>query len=124
MTYKIQVKEHLRNQSLYKSTEESTLSGEWKQKLLQQYALQQQLKNALNERHFSFKDYFYLGAFIICFAFGIATYLGFINPVHWVDNIDQITKFNIPPISLKEIIIFVLIINGLTFMIRKRSYFI
>lgn len=124
MQNKLQVKEHLRNQDLYKSSDESYINSVWKTKLFRQYAMKQELKNALMERPPFFKWFLCICIVIMCFSFSIAAYLGFINPAHWFDNIGQITKYKIPVIGIKEVLIFVILINGLTFMIRKRSYFI
>lgn len=124
MTDRLKVKEHLQNSSLYQQRDETLLSGEWKHKLFYQHALQQQLKNALKERNHIPKWFFCIGAPILCMILVFTTYFGFINPAQWFENIRQITKFNIPPIGLKEAVIFVILVNGLTFMTRKRSYFI
>ena len=124
MTDKLQVKEHLSNQVLYEPAGESYISGEWKIKLFRQYAMRQELKDALMESPPLYKWLLYLCAVIICFTFAIVTYLGYIDPAHWFDNIGQVTKFNIPSIDLKDILIFVITVNGLTFIIRKRLYFI
>ena len=124
MVQKIQVKEHLRSRYLYEPSGRSYISSEWKSKLFRQQANKQALKNALMERPSFLKELIYMSTVFMCFTFAIATYLGYINPAHWFDNISQISKFNIPPIGLKEILIFVILINGLTFIIRKRSYFL
>ena len=123
MTHKLQVKEHLRNKYLYQPGEETTLTGEWKHKLFNQFALQQQLKNALKETPSSFKAFYLPGAVFICFVLAISAILGFISPEHWFDNVGQMVSFDVPSIGLKEVLIFVIVLNGLTFMIRKRSFF-
>ena len=126
MPKKLQVKMHLRNKTLYESVGVSSLSRDWKRKLFYQHALQQQLKNALKENPTFIKDTICLSAVFICFTLAIAASLGFIYPEHWhwLDNISRIVKYNYPPIGLKEILIFVIVVNGLTFIIRKRSFFI
>lgn len=124
MTDKLHVKEHLLNQDLYKPAGESYINTEWKTRLFREYAIRQELKNALMERPPLYKWVIYLCAVIICLTFAFVTYLGFIDPVHWFDNIGRIFNFNIPSIGLKETLVFVILINVLTLMIRKRSYFI
>lgn len=123
MTHNLQVKEHLRNKYLYESGEKTTLSGEWKHKLFKQFALQQQLKNALNETPSSFGAFYLPGAVFICFVLAISAILGFISPEHWFDNVGQLVIFDVPSLGLKEVLIFVIALNGLTFIIRKRSFF-
>lgn len=123
MTDKLQVKEHLGNHDLYKPAGESYINSRWKTRLFRQYAISQGLKDALMESPPLYKWLLYFCVAIICFTFAIATYLGLINPVMWLENIGQVTKFNIPPIGLKDILMFVILVNGLTFCIRKRSYF-
>jgi hypothetical protein len=34
------------------------------------------------------------------------------------------TNFDIPPIGLKEIFVFAALVNGLTFLIRERRFFL
>jgi len=50
MTYKLQVKEHLRNGALYQPMTEPSLGEEWKRQLFFQHFMHRQLKAALQER--------------------------------------------------------------------------
>ncbi|MEJ2247384.1 MAG: hypothetical protein P8Y80_15110, partial [Acidobacteriota bacterium] len=45
---------------------------------------------------------------------------GLLNPANWFENIVPIVKFDLPPIGLKETLVFIAVVNGLTFLTRKR----
>ena len=122
MTEKLQVKEHLRNDALYRPLTESSLGGEWKRRLFHRHALNQQLKAALLERSRLPKRFIRIGVPILCTAFAFAVYFGWIHPEHWHEYIVPVVNLDIPPIGLKETLIFVAIVNGLTLLIRKRAY--
>jgi hypothetical protein len=49
-------------------------------------------------------------------------YFGFIQPERWFENIIPVLRFDVPPIGLKEVFLFVAIVNGFTFIIRKRAF--
>lgn len=122
MTYKLQVKEHLKNDVLYHPLDKPSLSGDWKRKLFYQHTLHQQLKYALQEKNPILKMFVCISVPIICISLAFAAYFGIIHPEHWFENIVPILQFNVPPIGLKEIIVFVAIVNGLTLLIRKRTF--
>lgn len=121
MTDKLQVKEHLRNPSLYQPVTESSLSGEWKRKLFYQYTLHQQLNNALQEKNLFLKWFVCIGVPVICITFAFAVYFGFIQPENWFNKITGIAGLDITSIDLKETLIFVAIVNGLILFVRKRE---
>ena len=122
MTDKLQVREHLRNEALYRPLSEPSPGGEWKRRLFYQHTLHKQLKAALWERPHLLKRFVCIGVPIICIALVFTWYFGFIHPEHWFENIVPVVSFDVPPIGLKEIFVFVAIVNGLTFIIRKRVF--
>jgi hypothetical protein len=121
MTDRLRVKEHLRNEALYRPLREPLLSEEWKYRLLYQHTLRIQLKATLWERPHLLKRFVCIGLPILCIAHAFTWYFGFIQPERWFENIIPILRFDVPPIGLKEVFLFVAIVNGLTFIIRKRA---
>lgn len=132
MTDKLQVKEHLRNETLYRPLSEPSLSEEWKRRLFDQHTLCQQLKAALWERPRLFKPFVCIGVPIICIAIIFASYFEFINPERWIENIVPALSFfenivtlpslDVPPIGLLEVLVFIAVVNALTFIVRKRLF--
>ena len=122
MTHKLQVKEHLRNSALYQSGAETSPSVGWKRRLFYRHSLNQQLGAALHERPRLFRRYICIGVPALAIAFAFAAYLGYIHPDFWFENIGRIVEVDIPPIGLKESLIFIALINGWTFfLLKKRS---
>ncbi len=122
MTDKLPVKEHLRNASLYRPVTEPSLIGNWKERLLRQYNMSKQINDALNVRIGMLKRFVYIGVPIACILFALTVYFGFIQPGDWLENTVSAIDWNIPPIGLKEVFIFVAAVNGLTFLVRKRAF--
>jgi hypothetical protein len=132
MTETLPVKEHLRNEALYRSLSEPSLSEEWKRRLFSQYTLHEQLRAALWERPHFLKRFVCIGVPIICIALVFTSYFGFIDLESWFEgivpilslfeNIAPILDLEVPSIGLKEVFIFVAIVNALTFIIRKRVF--
>jgi hypothetical protein len=132
MTDKLQVEEHLRNEALYRPLSEPSLNGEWKRRLLYQHTLHGQLKAALWERPHLIKRFVCIGVPILCIALVFTSYFGLIYPEHWFEyivpllspfeNIVTSLSLDVPPMGLKEVLVFVAIVNGLTFVIRKRGF--
>ena len=122
MTDKLQVKEHLRNEALYRPLYEPSPGREWKRRLLYQHILHRQLKVALWERPHFLKQFVCISVPIICIALVFTSYFGFIRPEHWFESIIPVVSLDIPPIGLKEVLTFVAIVNALTFIIRKRLF--
>jgi len=122
MTDKLQVKEHLRNDALYRPLSEPSPGGEWKRRLFYQHTLHKQLKAALLERPPLLKQFVCIGVPVICIALVFTSYFGFIHPERWFENIVPVVSFDVPPVGLKEVFVFVAIVNGLTFIIRKRVF--
>jgi len=123
--HKLQVKEHLRNGALYQSVTESSLSEEWKRRLFCQYNMHKQLKAALRERTGVLKPLIYIGVPVTCILLVFAAYFGFLTLGQWFEDIiSTIELLKVPPIGLKEIFIFAAVVNGLTFLIRERRFFL
>jgi hypothetical protein len=142
MTDILQVKEHLRNETLYRPLSEPSLNEEWKRRLFDQHTSRQQLKAALCERPRLFKPFVYIGIPVICIAIIFASYFEFIHPERWIENIVPALSFfeknvplltffekivtlpslDVPPIGLLEVLVFVAIVNALTFIVRKRFF--
>jgi hypothetical protein len=118
MAHKLPVKEHLRNSALYRPVSEPLPGEEWKRRLSYQRSVNRELKAALQERNHLYKLFVYIGVPIACIAF--AVYSGLLNPANWFENIVPIVKFDLPPIGLKETLVFIAVVNGLTFLTRKR----
>lgn len=136
------VKEHLLNRALYQSLSERSLNEDWKRRLFYQHTLHQQLKAALWERPHSLKRFVCIGVPILCIALLIASYFEFIHPERWIRNIIHALSFfekivslltffenivalpslDVPPIGLLEVLVFVAIVNALTFIVRKRLF--
>jgi hypothetical protein len=121
MTDRLQIKDHLRNGVLYRPVTEPSPGGEWKRRLLRQHALRQQLQTALREKSRFPKGFVCIGVPILCITLAFSLYFGFIHPEHWLENIIPVVNFDIPPIGLKEALVFVAIVNGLTLLVRKRA---
>ena len=122
MTDKLQVREHLRNEALYRPLSEPSPVREWKRRLFYQHALHEQLKATLWEEPHLLKQFVRIGVPVICIALVFTSYFGFIHPERWIENIVPFVSFDVPPIGLKEVFVFVAIVNGLTFIIRKRLF--
>jgi len=122
MTHKLQVKEHLRNGALYQSLSETSLSVEWKCRLFDRHTMQRQFKAALQYKSHFLKRFVCIGIPIICITLVFAAYFGFIHTEHWYENIVQVINFDISPMGLKEVLIFIAVVNGLTFLIKKRAF--
>jgi len=121
MTDRLKVKEHLRNDALYWPVAESSLSEEWKRRLLSQFAVNKQLKDALGEGNGFLKPLLYVGVPVACILLVFSAYFGFIQPGRWFDKIVLAADIYVPLIGLKEIFVFAALVNGLTFLIRKRG---
>ena len=142
MVSKLQVKEHLRNEALYRPLSESSPRREWKSRLFYQHTLHEQLKAALWERPHLLKQFVSIGVPIICIALVLTSYFGFIHPERWFENIipplssfDKtvplltfyenilpLLSLDVPPIGLMEVLVFIAIVNALTFITRKRLF--
>lgn len=132
MTDKLLVKEHLRNEALYRPLSEPSLNEEWKRRLFYQHTLNEQLKAALRERPYFLMQFVLIGIPIICIALVFASYFGFIHLENWFENIVPLFTFfenivelpsiDVPPIGLIEVLVFVAIVNALTFIVRKRFF--
>jgi len=116
------VKEHLRNEALYQPLSEPSLSEEWKRRLFYQHTLHRQLKAALWERPHFLKRFVCISVPVICIALVFTSYFEFIHPIHWFESIVPVMSFDVPPIGLKEVLIFVAIVNALTFVIKERLF--
>lgn len=119
---KLQVKEHLRNGALYHPVTGSSLNQEWKRRLIRQYTMNKQLNSALQERNGFLKLLICIGVPVMCLLLAFAAYFGFLQPGHWLEKIVSVADFDIPPIGLKEIFLFIALVNGLTLMIKKRVF--
>ena len=142
MTDKLLVKEHLRNEALYRPLSEPSLSEEWKRRLFYQHTLHKQLKAALWERPHFLMQFVRIGVPIICIALVFTSYFGLFHPERWFesivpllsafksivprlslfDNIVPRLSLDVPPIGLIEVLVFVAIVNALTFIVRKRFF--
>jgi hypothetical protein len=142
MTDKLQVKEHLRNETLYRPLFNPSPGMEWKRRLFYQHTLHRQLKAALWERPRLFKPFVCIGIPVICIVFVIVSYFEFIHPEYWngnivpalsfcekivplltfFENIVALPSLDVPPIGLLEVLVFVAIVNALTFIVRKRLF--
>jgi len=125
MTNKLPVKEHLRNAALYWPLTESLPGREWKSRLLSQYSMQKQLNDALLAKNGIFKIPVSIAVPIACLFFVFSAYFGFLPLGQWFEDIiSTIDLLKVPPIGLKEIFIFAVVVNGLTFLIRERRFFL
>lgn len=124
MANELQVKDHLRSQILYRPVAEHSLSEGWKRKLLYRHAFQQQLTKALQERHSSFRLFFCISIPLICLTLAFAVCFGLVHPEHWFESIVRIINLHVPPIGLKETFLFIIVVNGLTLLIRRRAFFL
>jgi hypothetical protein len=122
MADKLPVKAHLRNGALYQSRIESSPGEDWKRRLLFQYSMHKQLKAFLTERNRLLKRFVYIGMPVACIALVFAAYFGFLPPADWPTNLIPVVDFSFPPIGLKEILVFAAVVDGLTFIIRKRLF--
>jgi hypothetical protein len=122
MTDKLQVKEHLRNGALYRPVAEPSPGAEWKRRLFYQHTSHQQLKAALQERPRLLKRFICIGIPILCITLAFAVYIGFVHPESWFKNLVPVVHFDVPPMGLKETLIFIAVANGLTLFIRKRAF--
>ena len=122
MTDKLPVKEHLRNSALYQPATEPSIGEEWRHQLLRQYNTSRQINAALKIRTGMLKWSICIGVPVVLTLFVCTIYFGFIQPGDWIEKIGPIEDWNIPPIGLKEVLIFVVAVNGLTFLTRKRTF--
>lgn len=122
MTVKLQVKEHLRNGALYRPSQEPSHSGAWKHRLLFRHTVQRQLNVALMEKNRLKKQLFQIAVPLISTTFAIAAYFVFPKQVQWLENLDFSAYYELPPIGLKELLVFIALANGLTLKIRKRFF--
>jgi hypothetical protein len=123
MTHKLPVKEHLRNAALYRPLTEPSPGTEWKRRLLRQYSMHKQLNHALDVKTGILRLPVCIVVPIACLFLVFAAYFGFLPLGQWFENIISTDVLNIPPIGLKEIFVFAAMVNGLTFLIRKRAFF-
>jgi len=122
MTHELQVKEHLRNGALYRPLSEPSLSDAWKRRVFRQFMLRRQLEAAMEERARLSKKLIRIGVPVLCALFASAEYFGWIHPASWFGMlVAGIHHFKVPPVGLKEALIYVAIVNGLTLLVRKRS---
>jgi len=125
MTNKLAVKEHLRNAALYRPLTETSPGMEWKRRLLRQYSMDKQLSDALNLNNGIFKLPVCIAVPIACLLIVFSSYFGFLPLGQWFEDIlSAIDVLKIPPIGLKEIFVFAAVVNGLTFLTRKRTFFL
>jgi hypothetical protein len=122
MADRLRVKEHLRNSALYRSATVPSLDEGWKRRLLYQYTTQKFLEVALWEKYRLLKLFVYAGIPLICVALAFAMYLDYIPLQDWSKIIPPAVDFKLPPIGLKEALLFIAIVNGLTFLIKKRVF--
>lgn len=122
MTHELSVKEHLRNSMVYQPASVPVPGKEWKRRLLCRYSLNRQIKTALQERKRLIKWFVYVGVPVLCIAFSFTVYFELPPMENWIRNIEPILNFEIPPIGLKEVLIFIAAVNVLTFLSRKRIY--
>ena len=125
MTNKLAVKEHLRNAALYRPLTEPLPGMEWKHRLLRQYSMDKQLNDALYLHNGVLKLPVCIVVPIACLFFVFSAYFGYLPLGQWFEEIIiSIDALTIPPIGLKEIFVFAAVVNGLTFLIRKRTFFL
>ncbi len=123
MTNKLPVKEHLRDAALYRPLTEPLTGTEWKRRLLRQYSMHKQLNHALHVKRGILRLPVCIVVPITCLFLVFAAYFGFLPLGQWFESIISIDVLNVPPIGLKEIFVFAAVVNGLTFLIRKRAFF-
>jgi len=125
MTNKLPVKEHLRNAALYRPLTEPSTGREWKTRLLRQYSMDKQLNDALHAKNGIFKLPVCIAVPVACLSIVFAAYYGFLPLGQWFKDIMiSIDVLKVPPIGLKEIFVFAALVNGLTFLIKKRRFFL
>jgi len=122
MMHKLNVREHLRNSALYQPVTEIPLSEGWKSRLFLQYTIQKQLKAVLRERTVFSNPFVYIGVPVAFILLVTAAYYGFLRQENWIESIAWMVDFEVPPIGLKETLVFAAIVNGLTLLIRKRVF--
>ena len=121
MTNKLPVKEHLRNAALYQSLKESSPGSEWKRRLLNQFSMRKQLDDALRSKVSILELTVCIVVPIVSLFLVFTSYFGLLPLGQWFKDIILKNVLNLPPISLKEILIFVAAVNSLTFLIMKRK---
>ncbi len=125
MTHKQAVKEHLRNAALYRTLTEPSPGMEWKSRLLRQYSMQKQLNDVLLAKNGIFKIPLSIAVPVACLSIVFAAYYGFLPLGQWFKDIMiSIDVLKVPPIGLKEIFVFAALVNGLTFLIKERRFFL
>ena len=122
MTDKLPVKEHLKNGALYCPSIESFPHMGWKQRLFCQYITSRQIKEALRTRSGISKWFIWIGVPLACILLMFAVYFEFLPLDQWRGILNSIENWNLPPIGLKEVFIFIVAVNGLTFLIRKKPF--
>ena len=123
MAPKLPVKEHLRNAELYQPLDKPLYSSKWKRRLLNQYIMHGQLREVLYSKNSILKLAVCISIPVFCLFLVFTGYFGFLPPGQWLENIMLKNLLNIPPIGLKEILIFAAMVNGVTFLIMQRKYF-
>lgn len=124
MTNKLAVKEHLHNAALYRPLNEPLPGMEWKHRLFRQYNMDKQF-NAMLAGNGILKWPVCIAVPIACLSLVFAAYFGFLPLGQWFkDIIISIDVLKVPPIGLKEIFIFAALVNGLTFLVKKRAFFL
>lgn len=121
MTHKLPVKEHLRNAALYRPSTVPSHSSEWKRRLLNRYSMHNQLNDVLYSKASIFKLPVCIFVPVTCLALVFSSYFGFLPLGQWSENIISKGVLNVPPIGLKEILVFASVVNALTFLIMKRK---
>jgi hypothetical protein len=123
MMHKLPVKEHLRNAALYRPLTEPAPGTEWKHRLLRQYSMHKQLNDALRVKTSILELPVCIVVPITCLFLVFAAYFGFLPLEQCFENIILTDLLKVLPIGLKEVFVFAAVVNGLTFLIRKRSFF-
>jgi TRAP-type uncharacterized transport system fused permease subunit len=125
MTNRLSVKEHLRNAALYRPLTEPSTGMEWKGRLLRQYSMDRQLNDALHAKNGILKLPVCIAVPVACLFLVFSAYFGFLPLGQWFEyTISSIDALKIPPIGLKEIFVFAALVNGLTFLIKERRFFL
>ena len=121
MTYKQPVKEHLRNAALYQPLAAPSRSTDWKSRLFIQSRIQKQLNDVLYSKTSILKLPACIAVPIVCLLLVFASYFGFLPMEQWFENIISKSALNLPAIGLNEVLVFTVVVNGLTFLIMRRK---
>ena len=122
MPYKLTVKEHLRNDSLYQPLFEPSYDNEWKRRLLNHYAIHKQFKDTLNSRTSTLKVGACIVVPVVCLFLVFASYFGLLHLGPWFESIILKAALNVPVIGLKEVLVFAAVVNSLTFLFMKQKF--